>query len=135
MSLAQYTVLDPKLHGFAGDTVVLEYLQGMESVREFVSKVVTSIPDDAGEDGPDGEMKIPRSLQTPMRKRRREDTPPPRGGAGGASGQGAPMSSQQLGFALMAAMEADVGNELLHDLDDYPFLPCDVEDRSVMGVS
>lgn len=108
----------------------------MDNVRDFVRKVVTSIPPDAGEDGPGGQMKIPHSLQTPLRKRRRGDTPERQSGAGGGSGQGGPMSSYQTGFALIAALQADVGNELLDDLDDFPILPwANVEDRSVKGVS
>ena len=50
----------------------MQFLHGMDSVRDFirnVNNVVASIPDDAGEDDANGMMKIPQSLENPSRKR------------------------------------------------------------------
>ncbi len=98
---------------------LLDMISDIPSVRDFVKNVVISIPDDAGEDGPNGVMKIPRTLQNPSRKRHREDTPEPGSGAGGGSGQGGGVSGYQRGLELIAAMQPDVGSELLADLDDF----------------
>lgn len=46
----------------------MQFLHGMDSVRDFISNVVASIPDDAGEDDANGIMKVPRSLENPSRK-------------------------------------------------------------------
>ncbi|DBB02901.1 TPA: hypothetical protein ACH3X1_013504 [Trebouxia sp. C0004] len=102
-----------------GSTIVKQFLDGMDSVKDCVKNIVASIPDDAGEDGPCGSMKIPRTLENPARKRHREDTPESKSGAReAADGQG--MSHYQRGLELIAAMQPDVGNELLGDLDDFP---------------
>ena len=93
----------------------MQLLHGMDSVRDFVRSVVVSIPDDAGEDGANGMMKIPRSLENPSRKRHREDTPEPENGARRVGF----MSGYQRGYELIAAMQPDAGNELLADLDDF----------------
>ena len=98
---------------------MMQFLHGMDSVRDFIRNVVASIPDDAGEDGANGMMNIPLSLENPSRKRHREDTPDPGNGAGGASFQGKPVSGYQRGYELIAAMQPDAGNELLVDLDDF----------------
>ncbi|KAL0020497.1 hypothetical protein WJX77_011381 [Trebouxia sp. C0004] len=95
-----------------GSTIVKQFLDGMDSVKDCVKNIVASIPDDAGEDGPCGSMKIPRTLENPARKRHREDTPESKSGAReAADGQG--MSHYQRGLELIAAMQPDVGNELL----------------------
>ena len=99
----------------------MQFLHGMDSVREFVSNVVASIPDDAGEDGANGMMNIPRSLENPSRKRHREDTPEPENGAGRV--EGGLMSGYQRGYELIAAMQPDAGNELLVDLDGFAVNP------------
>lgn len=91
----------------------------MDSVRDFVKDAVASIPDDAGEDDSNGLMIIPSSLENPSRKLHREDTPKPKNGAESGSVQGKPMSGFQRGYALIAAMQPDVGNVLLADLDEY----------------
>ena len=98
---------------------MMQFLHGMDSVRDFIRNVVASIPDDAGEDDANGMMNIPRSLENPSRKRHREDTPDPGNGAGGASFQGEPVSGYRRGYELIAAMQPDAGNELLVDLDDF----------------
>lgn len=97
----------------------MQFLHGMDSVRDFIKNIVASIPDDAGEDDANGIMKIPHSLENPSRKRHREDTPEPGNGARGGSFQGGHMSGYQRGYELIAAMQPDAGNELLGDLDDF----------------
>ena len=102
------------------------FLNGMEEVRNFVKNVIDSIPDDAGEDGPRGNMKISRTLENPARKRHREGTAESSSGAREAlDGQG--MADYRRGLELIAAMQPDVGNELLGDLDD--FLVCTQADN------
>ena len=96
-----------------------QFLHGMDSVRDFIRNVVASIPDDAGEDGANGVMKIPHRLENPSRKRYREDTPEPGNSAREGSVQGGDMSGYQRGYELIAAMQPDAGNELLGDLDDF----------------
>ena len=97
----------------------MQFLHGMDSVRDFIRNVVASIPHDAGEDDANGMMKIPRSLENPSRKRHREDTLEPGNSAGGGSFKGGPTSGYQRGYELIAAMQPDAGNELLADLDDF----------------
>ena len=104
----------------AGNNIVMQFLHGMDSVRDFITNVVASIPDDAGEDDANGIMRIPYSLENPSRKKRhREDTPEPGNGARGGSFQGGHISGYQRGYELIAAMQPDAGNELLGDLDDF----------------
>lgn len=98
---------------------MMQYLDGMDSVRDFVKNAVASIPDDAGEDDSNGLMIIPSSLENPSRKRHQEVTPEPKIGAESGSVQKEPMSGFQRGYELIAAMQPDVGNELLADLDEY----------------
>ena len=112
-----------KWTGFAGHFIVKQYLNGMDSVRDCVRGLVASIPDDAGQDGPNGTMIIPRNMSNPERKRRREPTPEPDDGHGGALGHQAAMYSEQRGFELIAAMQPDAGNELLSDLDAFHIQP------------
>ena len=50
------------MYDIAGNNVVQPFLRGMDSVRKFIKDVASSIPDDAGDDGPNGMMKIPRVL-------------------------------------------------------------------------
>ena len=98
----------------------------MDSVREFVKGIVLSIPNDAGKDGPGGMMIVPRHKETPTRKRRREHTPEPDadgGGTGGLSKRQQLIADYERGFRLIAAMQPDAGNELLHELDDFPIPP------------
>ena len=97
----------------------MQFLHGIDSVRDFIKNVVASIPDDAGEDDTNGMMKIPHSLKNPSRKRHREDTPERGSSARGSLIQGGQMSGYQRGYELIAAMQPDVGNELLGDLDDF----------------
>lgn len=103
-------------------------------MREFVKGIVLSIPDNAGKDGPGGMMIVPRQMENPTRKRRREDTPEPDAGGGGTGGT---FKRQQLidyerGFRLIAAMQPDAGNELLHELDDFSVAPwADTESAAV----
>ena len=95
----------------------------MDNVREFVKNIIASIPDDAGEDGPCGTMKISQTLENPARKRHQEDTPVSSSGAREASDRQG-MSDYQRGFELIAAIQPDVGNELLDDLQVDDFLIC-----------
>ena len=95
----------------------MQFLHGMDSVREFVKSVVFSIPDDAGEDDANGMMKIPHSLENPSRKRHRPCSPQPENSAGRAEGGFA--SEYQRAYDLIAALQPDAGNELLVDLDDF----------------
>ena len=95
----------------------MQFLHGMDSVRDFIRNVVASIPDDAGEDDANGMMKIPHSLENPSRKRHREDTPEPGNSTRGGLFQGGHMSRYQWGYELIAAMQPDAENELLADLD------------------
>ena len=104
---------------FAGNNIVLQHLHGMDSVRDFVKKIVASIPDDAGEDDAEGNIKIPDSLESPSRKRHRDDTPQPGNSARAGSSQGEHRSGFQRGYELIAAMQPEAGNELLGDLDDF----------------
>ena len=85
----------------------MQFLHGMDSVRNFVRNVIVSIPDDAGEADANGMMKIPRSLENPSRKRHREDTPEPENGARRVG----VMSGFQRGYELIAAMQPDAGND------------------------
>ncbi|DBA80867.1 TPA: hypothetical protein ACH3X1_008075 [Trebouxia sp. C0004] len=91
----------------------------MDSVRDFIRNVVASIPDDVGEDGANGVIKIPHRLENPSRKRYREDTPEPGNSAREDPFQGGDMSGYHRGYELIAAMQPDAGNELLGDLDDF----------------
>lgn len=109
--------------GFAGQVIVKQYLKGMDSLREFVKGVILSIPDDAGEEGPNGMLNIAHSLSNPERKRRRDDSSEPKGERDERSGDQEAMDSLQRGFKLIAAMQPDAGNELLHDLDDFLLPP------------
>ena len=95
----------------------MQFLHGMDSVRDFIRNVVASIPDDAGENDANGMMKIPHSLENPSRKCHREDTLEPGNSNPGRSFQGGHMSRYQRGYELIAAMQPDAGNELLGDLD------------------
>ena len=104
---------------FAGNNIVMQFLHGMDSVRDFIRNVVASIPDDAGEDDANGMIKIPHRLENPLRKRHREDTPEPGNSAREGSFQGGHMSGYQRGYELLAAMQPDAGNELLGDLDVF----------------
>ena len=56
---------------FAGNNIVKQFLHGMDSVRDFIRNVVASIPDDAGEDGANGVIKIPHRLENPSSLPRR----------------------------------------------------------------
>lgn len=56
----------------------------MDSLRDFVRGLVLSIPEDAGQELPNGTMIIPRSMSNPEMKSRREDIPEPDGRQGGA---------------------------------------------------
>ena len=96
-----------------------QFLHGMDSVRDFIRNVVASVPDDAGEDGANGVIKIPHRLENPSCKRYREDTSEPGNSAREGSFQGGDMSGYQRGYELIAAMQPDAGNELLGDLDDF----------------
>lgn len=71
--------------------IVMQFLHGMDSVRDFIRNVVASIPDDAGEDDANGMMKIPRSLENPSRKCHREDTLESGNTAGGGLFKGDPL--------------------------------------------
>ncbi len=95
----------------------------MDGMQQFIKGVVGSIPDDAGKDGPDGIMHIPCNLENPSRKRRRDDTPEPDVSADGVAGQQAALRRLQRGYALLSSMQPEAGNELLHELQDFPVLP------------
>ena len=104
---------------FAGNDIVMQFLHGMDSMRDFIRNVVATIPDDVGGDDANGMMKIPHSLENPSRKRNHEDTPEPGNGPRGGSFQEGHMSRYQTGYELIAAMQPDAGNELLCDLDGF----------------
>ena len=97
----------------------MQFLHGMDRVRDFIRHVVASIPDDAGEDDANGIMKVPRSLENPSRKCHREDATEHGNGARGDLLQGGHMSGYERGYELIAAMQPDAGNEFLGDLDDF----------------
>ena len=97
----------------------MQFLHGMDSVRDFIVKVVASIPDDAAEDDANGMMNIPHSLENPSRKWHREDALEHGNAARGGLSQGGHMSGYERGYQLIAAMQPDAGNELLGDLDDF----------------
>lgn len=108
-----------------------QFLNGLDSVKDFVKNLVAGIPDDAGEDGPGGAMRIPQTLENTSCKHHREDAPESSSGARGAPEEGQGMSHYQRGLELIAAMQPGVENELLGDLDD--FLVCtqaDTESRN-----
>ena len=102
---------------FAGNNIVMQFLHGMDSVRDFIRDVIASIPDDAGDDDANGMMKIPHSLENPSCKCHRENTPEPGNSTKGSSFQGGHMSRYQRGCELIAAMQPDAGNESLGNLD------------------
>ena len=104
---------------FAGNNIVIQFLHGMDSVRDFVKTGVASIGGDAGENKANGIGKGRPSLERPSRKRHREDTPEPRNDARRGSFQGGHMPGYQRGYEFIAAMQPDAGNELLGDLDDF----------------
>lgn len=112
-----------ELDGFAGHTIVKQYFNSMESVRHFVRGIALSIPEDAGQDGPNGVMIMPQSMSNPDRKRHREVPSEPAGQQERALRHREAILSEQRGYELIAAMQPDVGNELLSDLDAFDIPP------------
>lgn len=90
----------------------------MDSVRDFVKGVVSSIPDNVGQEGPNGVIIMPPSMSNPERKRWRVELPEPVGQSSADRHQ-ADRDRVQRGLELIAAMQPDVGNELLCDLDAF----------------
>jgi len=122
---------------YAGCVVVKQYLNSMDEVRDFYSDLYENMPQDLGEDGPDGAMIMPNSLPQPTRKRRRSKGAEPSGSQErGASNEGQ-RAHLLLQMQLLAAAAAsdDIAN--LASLDDFEDVSAlgRSDDRGVLGFS